>query len=103
MILIPDGAARVQNGTGEDVKKIVTVLNEAEVPSEDVVGEPSRPILISFFLKKSSDWIDLCWSLGWFVLARRRGGGQPAVCVPATGEGPAAAGLLRRRAELLGA
>jgi triosephosphate isomerase len=25
------------NGTGEDVKKIVTVLNEAEVPSEDVV------------------------------------------------------------------
>jgi hypothetical protein len=60
MILIPDGAARVQNGTGEDVKKIVTVLNEAEVPSEDVVGEPSRPILISFFLKKSSDWIDLC-------------------------------------------
>jgi triosephosphate isomerase len=33
----------VQNGTGEDVKKIVTVLNEAEVPSEDVVGEPSSP------------------------------------------------------------
>ena len=30
---------RGQNGTGEDVKKIVTVLNEAEVPSEDVVGE----------------------------------------------------------------
>jgi len=28
---------RAQNGTGEDVKKIVTVLNEAEVPSEDVV------------------------------------------------------------------
>uniref|UniRef100_A0A0E0CA49 Triosephosphate isomerase n=1 Tax=Oryza meridionalis TaxID=40149 RepID=A0A0E0CA49_9ORYZ len=25
------------NGTGEDVKKIATVLNEAEVPSEDVV------------------------------------------------------------------
>ncbi|XP_066307408.1 triosephosphate isomerase, cytosolic-like [Miscanthus floridulus] len=25
------------NGTGEDVKRIVTVLNEAEVPSEDVV------------------------------------------------------------------
>ncbi|XP_006644990.1 triosephosphate isomerase, cytosolic-like [Oryza brachyantha] len=25
------------NGTGEDVKKIVTVLNEAEVPSEDIV------------------------------------------------------------------
>jgi hypothetical protein len=32
----------VQNGTGEDVKKIVTVLNEAEVPSEDVVGESSH-------------------------------------------------------------
>jgi hypothetical protein len=33
---------RAQNGTGEDVKKIVTVLNEAEVPSEDVVGESSQ-------------------------------------------------------------
>jgi hypothetical protein len=101
MIFNPDGAARVQNGTGEDVKKIVTVLNEAEVPSEDVVGEPSRPILISFFL--GGDWIDLCWSLGWFALTRRRGGGQPAVRVPATGDGAAAARLLRRRAELLGA
>jgi len=39
--LISDGirSPRGQNGTGEDVKKIVTVLNEAEVPSEDVVGE----------------------------------------------------------------
>lgn len=41
----------MQNGTGEDVKKIVTVLNEAEVPSEDVVGEPSRPTLISYLLR----------------------------------------------------
>jgi hypothetical protein len=50
MILISISAARVQNGTGEDVKKIVTVLNEAEVPSEDVVGEPSRLILISLLV-----------------------------------------------------
>lgn len=28
----------VQNGTTEEVKKIVTTLNEAEIPSEDVVG-----------------------------------------------------------------
>lgn len=28
----------LQNGTTEEVKKIVTTLNEAEVPSEDVVG-----------------------------------------------------------------
>lgn len=32
-----------------------------------------------------------------------RGGGEPAVRVPAAGEGFAPAGLLRRRAELLGA
>jgi hypothetical protein len=48
--LIPDGTARVQNGTGEDMKKIITVLNEAVVPSEDVVGEPSRLILISLLV-----------------------------------------------------
>ena len=29
----------VQNGTIEEVKKIVSFLNEAEVPSEDVVGK----------------------------------------------------------------
>lgn len=29
----------MQNGTAEEVKKIVTTLNEAEVPSEDVVGK----------------------------------------------------------------
>jgi hypothetical protein len=42
--LIPDGirSPRAQNGTAGDVKKIVTVLNEAEVPSEDVVGESSQ-------------------------------------------------------------
>lgn len=28
----------MQNGTVEQVKKIVTVLNEAEVPPEEVVG-----------------------------------------------------------------
>lgn len=28
-----------QNGTTDEVKKIVTTLNEAEVPSEDVVGK----------------------------------------------------------------
>lgn len=28
----------LQNGTTEEVKKIVTILNEAEVPSEEVVG-----------------------------------------------------------------
>jgi len=29
----------LQNGTTEEVKKIVTTLNEAKVPGEDVVGE----------------------------------------------------------------
>jgi hypothetical protein len=29
----------LQNGTIEEVKKIVTMLNEAEVPSKDVVGK----------------------------------------------------------------
>jgi hypothetical protein len=38
-----------------------------------------------------------------FALTCRRGGGQPAVRVPAAGEGAAAIGLLRRSAELLGA
>lgn len=33
------GGGWLQNGTVEEVKKIVTLLNEAEVPSEDVVGE----------------------------------------------------------------
>lgn len=28
-----------QNGTSEEVKKIVSTLNQAEVPSEDVVGK----------------------------------------------------------------
>ena len=66
--LISDGvrcAARVQNGTGEDVKKIVTVLNEVEVPSEDVVGEssqlssPWRTTSKNCFGRGLSDWIDL--------------------------------------------
>lgn len=29
----------MQNGTGEEVKKIVSTLNAGEVPSGDVVGE----------------------------------------------------------------
>lgn len=29
---------RLQNGTTEEVKKIVSMLNEAEVPSEEIVG-----------------------------------------------------------------
>lgn len=29
----------LQNGTLEEVKKIVSMLNEAEVPSENVVGK----------------------------------------------------------------
>ncbi|KAF7120854.1 hypothetical protein RHSIM_Rhsim13G0082500 [Rhododendron simsii] len=33
----PDLSIHVSNGTTEEVKKIVTTLNEAEVPSEDVV------------------------------------------------------------------
>jgi hypothetical protein len=33
-----------------------------------------------------------------FALTRLRGGGQPAVRVPAAGEGAATTGLLRRRA-----
>jgi len=30
----------LQNGTTEEVKKIVTTLNEAKIPGDDVVGEP---------------------------------------------------------------
>lgn len=29
----------MQNGTTDEVKKIVSTLNEAEVPSEDIVGK----------------------------------------------------------------
>lgn len=40
----------MQNGTVEEVKKIVTVLNEAEVPSEDIVGELSCAVSMSYFI-----------------------------------------------------
>jgi len=33
------GLILLQNGTTEEVKKIVGTLNEAQVPGEDVVGE----------------------------------------------------------------
>lgn len=29
----------MQNGTGEEIKKIVSTLNDGKVPSGDVVGE----------------------------------------------------------------
>jgi hypothetical protein len=50
-------------------------------------------------------WIDLCADLRvWLVSGdARRSGGEPAVRVPAPGQGAAAPGLRRRRAELLGA
>ena len=38
MIVFVLGLILSQNGTPNEVKKIVTVLNVAEVPSEDVVG-----------------------------------------------------------------
>lgn len=36
----------VQNGTTEEVKKIVATLNEGQVPSQDVVGESSSQLSI---------------------------------------------------------
>lgn len=42
----------LQNGTTEEVKKIVTILNEAEVPSEDVVGKFSWAL---YFLNFGSE------------------------------------------------
>ena len=49
------------------------------------------------------DWIDLCADLRvWLVSGdASRGGGEPAVRLPAPGQGAAAPGLRRRRAELL--
>ncbi|KAG2673472.1 hypothetical protein I3760_13G092200 [Carya illinoinensis] len=41
------------NGTGEEVKKIVTTLNEAEVPSEDVVEVVVSPPFVFLPLVKS--------------------------------------------------
>lgn len=92
------------------------MLNEAEVPSEDVVGESSRfswSHLVSPHLQLRGrfgcglvfDWIDLCADLlvGLNSGAVRRGGGEPAVRFSAAGQGTAAAGLRRRSAELLGA
>ncbi|MBA0679042.1 hypothetical protein Goari_010840 [Gossypium aridum] len=44
---LSEATGNAYNGTTEEVKKIVTTLNEAEVPSEDVVGccEPSICVL----------------------------------------------------------
>lgn len=36
----------LQNGTTEEVKKIVTTLNEAQVPGEDVVGESQQALYV---------------------------------------------------------
>ena len=38
----------MQNGTTEEVKKIVTTLNEAKVPGEDVVGESQQELPTGF-------------------------------------------------------
>ncbi|MQL83464.1 hypothetical protein Taro_015964 [Colocasia esculenta] len=43
----------LQNGTAEEVKKIVTILNEAEVPSEDVVEVVISPPFVFLTLVKS--------------------------------------------------
>lgn len=40
----------VQNGTNEEVKKIVSTLNEAEIPSEDAVGMYGNPVWFSSVL-----------------------------------------------------
>ena len=40
----------MQNGTIEEVKKLVAVLNEAEVPSEDDVGKLSSAVSMSYFV-----------------------------------------------------
>ncbi|KAK3169184.1 hypothetical protein Dsin_000042 [Dipteronia sinensis] len=42
-----------QNGTAEEVKKIVTMLNEAEVPSEDVVEVVVSPPFVFLTLVKN--------------------------------------------------
>jgi hypothetical protein len=58
----------VQNGTTDDVKKIVTVLNEAEVPSEDAVGERTlRPIesIDSAALIDVPAWFSFCVQRWW--------------------------------------
>lgn len=55
----------VQNGTGEEVKKIVTTLNEAEVPSEDVVGEFCFELL-----NISSDFRCISYCGSFFFLQR---------------------------------
>ena len=47
----------LQNGNIEEVKKIVTMLNEAEVPSEDVVGKFAINVMRSSFLVMSSETI----------------------------------------------
>ncbi|KAF5930881.1 hypothetical protein HYC85_031754 [Camellia sinensis] len=55
------------NGTIEEVKKIVTILNEAEVPSEDVVEVVISPPFVFLPIVKSLLWSDFliaaqnCW------------------------------------------
>lgn len=43
MNTVVDSIIILQNGTTEEVKKIVTTLNEAQVPSGDVVGMFGNP------------------------------------------------------------
>ncbi|TXG60463.1 hypothetical protein EZV62_015036 [Acer yangbiense] len=44
----------LENGIAEEVKKIFTMLNEAEVPSEDVVGMPLLAVLLGLFTFEST-------------------------------------------------
>ncbi|MFQ6625238.1 hypothetical protein Gotur_005838, partial [Gossypium turneri] len=64
---LSEATGNAYNGTTEEVKKIVTTLNEAEVPSEDVVGccEPSicvsytceKPIAVDFHVAAQNCWV----------------------------------------------
>lgn len=93
----------MQNGAGDDVKKIVTVLNDAEAPrAPSVSSPPANPRVEEGVVAFVWDRVVLAMIHLGFGFGRR-GGGEPAVRVPAAGEGAAAARLRCRRAELLGA
>ncbi|KAJ7012601.1 triosephosphate isomerase [Populus alba x Populus x berolinensis] len=58
------------NGTIEEVKKIVTMLNEAEVPSKDVVDcSISKPYCMCLSLQFVGDKVAYALSLGLKVIA----------------------------------
>lgn len=57
----------LQNGTTEEVKKIVTTLNETEVPSEDVVGEFTTNVTRTLSSVVFKDYVSLVCRSYFFV------------------------------------